>query len=396
MGREKNKEEQTMTSCVYLPVIIAIAVYLVNQLASSIYRKKGCSWIRAQGTVLNKGVDEKGKTFLLIGFSESGKTHFARMSKNMYTKYLVPGCRLFMLFRKTSAPEGTVSYKAKLPGINDFLKRKRAIVIILVAVFLSTIMAISCSADSKTKAGSYSSVLTKKEKAVVKKLEKKYGKIYKTETEKKNWIAHRGFSTGAPENTAPAFELAGRFNAYGIEGDVVSSADGVLFMAHPDSGRIEEMTGSDIKVREATWRELRSLRITGGNNVGLFKNLHLCTFTDYLKICRKYDAYAFVDIKKIAAEQEAAVVNKIMQTIRKYKMQKKCVILSRYFSILRTYFIMDKGRTPLVYYEGRVEKKEKDVSIILKSWKKSKIKEKTCSDHPISKKKKKKKQKTEE
>ena len=48
-------------------------------------------------------------------------------------------------------------------------------------------------------------------------------------------FAHRGASAYAPENTLPAFELAARQGADGIELDVHLSKDGELVVIHDET-----------------------------------------------------------------------------------------------------------------------------------------------------------------
>jgi glycerophosphoryl diester phosphodiesterase len=74
-------------------------------------------------------------------------------------------------------------------------------------------------------------------------------------------LAHRGASAQAPENTLPAFELAIRQQADGIELDVHLSADGVVVVTHDEdclrvtgeSGKIGELTLAQLKMRNFAW-----------------------------------------------------------------------------------------------------------------------------------------------
>ncbi|QQK76795.1 glycerophosphodiester phosphodiesterase [Salicibibacter cibarius] len=71
------------------------------------------------------------------------------------------------------------------------------------------------------------------------------------------WIAHRGFSGEAPENTFAAFERAIENGAAGIELDVHVSKDGELIVMHDEHvGRTTDGTGW---VREMTVPELAEL-----------------------------------------------------------------------------------------------------------------------------------------
>lgn len=75
------------------------------------------------------------------------------------------------------------------------------------------------------------------------------------------YIAHRGLfdnGSGIPENSVPAFELAVQ-NNYGIETDVQMTKDGVLVVFHDDT--LKRMTGTDGKLTDFTFDELRKLRL---------------------------------------------------------------------------------------------------------------------------------------
>ena len=70
-------------------------------------------------------------------------------------------------------------------------------------------------------------------------------------------IAHRGASHDAPENTHAAFRLAAAQGADGIECDVYLTRDQRIVCIH-DSATLRT-TGTDLRVEDATWTELRRL-----------------------------------------------------------------------------------------------------------------------------------------
>ncbi|MHC5543304.1 glycerophosphodiester phosphodiesterase, partial [Singulisphaera rosea] len=71
------------------------------------------------------------------------------------------------------------------------------------------------------------------------------------------WIAHRGESADAPENTMAAFRLAWERNVAAIELDVHLSKDGALVVSHdPNTKRT---TGVSKEIKESSLEELRSL-----------------------------------------------------------------------------------------------------------------------------------------
>ncbi|WP_100010728.1 glycerophosphodiester phosphodiesterase [Lentibacillus sediminis] len=70
-------------------------------------------------------------------------------------------------------------------------------------------------------------------------------------------FAHRGASQYAPENTMPAFDLAWKMQADGIETDVQLTKDGVPVLIHDE--RLERTTDGAGYVNNFTFKELRTL-----------------------------------------------------------------------------------------------------------------------------------------
>lgn len=108
-------------------------------------------------------------------------------------------------------------------------------------------------------------------------------------------IAHRGFRGVAPENTAPAFEEAGKAGFYGAECDVYRTADGVWVIDHDGiTFRMYDFTKS---IEKITYDELMAHNIDNGVNIASYPNLKVCTFEEYLQICEKYSMAAYVELK---------------------------------------------------------------------------------------------------
>ena len=72
-------------------------------------------------------------------------------------------------------------------------------------------------------------------------------------------VGHRGASKDAPENTLPAFALAWERGADAIEGDFHVTKDGVIVCIH--DGDTKRVAGVNLKVKEATFAELRGLDV---------------------------------------------------------------------------------------------------------------------------------------
>ncbi len=72
-----------------------------------------------------------------------------------------------------------------------------------------------------------------------------------------NYVAHRGASYLAPENTLASIKLAWELGADGAECDVMLTADHKVVLFHDNNTR--KLCGENYTIREASWEELKSL-----------------------------------------------------------------------------------------------------------------------------------------
>lgn len=73
------------------------------------------------------------------------------------------------------------------------------------------------------------------------------------------YVAHRGASYLAPENTLASMELAWTLGADAAECDIMLTADNQVLLFHDENTK--RLTGENLRVQEATWQQLKSLRI---------------------------------------------------------------------------------------------------------------------------------------
>ncbi len=73
------------------------------------------------------------------------------------------------------------------------------------------------------------------------------------------FIAHRGASEEAPENTLPAFQLAWQQGVDGIEGDFHLTRDGIIVCIHDPT--TQRTAGKNLLVAETTLAELQQLDV---------------------------------------------------------------------------------------------------------------------------------------
>jgi len=71
------------------------------------------------------------------------------------------------------------------------------------------------------------------------------------------WIAHRGESFDAPENTVSAFRLAAQSGADGIECDIHLTGDGEIVCIH--DANTKRTSNADFNIAETSFPELRKL-----------------------------------------------------------------------------------------------------------------------------------------
>lgn len=144
---------------------------------------------------------------------------------------------------------------------------------------------------------------------------------------RENWCAHRGYCTVAPENTDVAFILAAMSGAVAIETDVRISKDGKLFLMHDET--VDRMTNGHGKVEKLSSKKIKSLKINNGANCTKFKNLRVCTFEKYLKICKRYKCCPDIELKHIANKKlRKRLLKTLCAEIEKQKMTKQCLVTS--------------------------------------------------------------------
>ncbi len=123
--------------------------------------------------------------------------------------------------------------------------------------------------------------------------------------------AHRGYSAVAPENTLPAFRLAGEYGFWGAECDTSPTADGVWIIMHDDT--VDRMTDGEGKVADFTYEEIGKLNIDAGNNVSQYPGTKVPTLTEYLDVCAAYSMHPVIEIKTCARVKDmdslAALLN---------------------------------------------------------------------------------------
>lgn len=118
-----------------------------------------------------------------------------------------------------------------------------------------------------------------------------YSKMNPLKPTSAKFVAHRGVSAMAPENTIKAFKLAAKGGFVSIETDVRRTKDNKLVLMHDDS--LKRMCGVDRPVSDFTLDELSQIPVTAGK--GGEERIPL--LTDYLHICKDSGMIPMIELK---------------------------------------------------------------------------------------------------
>ena len=113
------------------------------------------------------------------------------------------------------------------------------------------------------------------------------------------YVAHQGLSADNLGNTADAFRAASAKGFYGIETDVRETKDGVFVCNHDEDVKYKD--GSKLNVASSTFAELNAKPLLNAKSNA---DVYLCTFVDYLDICKDGGKIAVIELKEVCAEEK--------------------------------------------------------------------------------------------
>ena len=162
---------------------------------------------------------------------------------------------------------------------------------------------------------------------------KRFNKYIKTATQRFNdnfkckTVAHTGLLTSEyPRNSKEGFlESAKCDSVWGIETDLQTTSDGVIVCLHdPYHGRLTSGTGI---VSQLTWEwQYENIRLSF-DYVGTPSEYRICTFDEYLRICKTYGKVPIIDLK---VEEEAGIkvvhnYEKIVNMLKEYGLEDRAI-----------------------------------------------------------------------
>lgn len=134
-------------------------------------------------------------------------------------------------------------------------------------------------------------------------------------------VAHRGFSSAAPENTIAAMNAAHAAGATGCECDVYATKDNVLVLCHDRT--FKRTCGFDKRVVDCTFAQTRTLDASKGMaKFEKFRGERVPTFEEYLIYMKSTDMWPVIELKMSGIEEA------VLALVRKYQMEERVHIIS--------------------------------------------------------------------
>lgn len=146
--------------------------------------------------------------------------------------------------------------------------------------------------------------------------------VKKTDQNKINLIAHRGFSCQAPENTVAAVEKAAEYGFDTVEIDVRQTADSVWVVSH--DADIKGMTDKSGKISSYTYYDLITANIDNGANHKNYGDLKIATLDQMLQACLANNIKPMIEIKDYTDDG----LDTLLQIIDKNGFTESCSVIS--------------------------------------------------------------------
>ena len=141
-------------------------------------------------------------------------------------------------------------------------------------------------------------------------------------------IAHRGFSSEAPENTLPAFVLAKQKGFNYAETDIRFTVDGYAVCLHDDT--VDRTSNGSGPISELTLAEARQLDF-GSWFSEEYAGTTIPLYEEFLVLCRNLGLRAYVEIKDGTRDQ----IRGLVKTARSYGMEREITWISFNAELLR-------------------------------------------------------------
>ena len=137
-------------------------------------------------------------------------------------------------------------------------------------------------------------------------------------------VAHRGYSTIAPEDTIPAYRLAKEMGFTYVECDVAFTADGVAVLLHDET--IDRTSNGSGKISELTYEEVLKYDF-GSWKSAEYAGTKILSFEDFIALCKELEVHPYIELKNTATYTQDNV-NALVNVVKEYGMSNNCTWIS--------------------------------------------------------------------
>ena len=162
-------------------------------------------------------------------------------------------------------------------------------------------------------------------------------------------IAHRGFSSIAPENTLIAFQKAIDCKADYFELDVRKTQNGSIVVIHDSSVNRTSSNDSKGEIAKMTYNDLTAVKVGYPAKFGdQYKNEKIPTLREALELA-KGKIKVCIEIKVYGVEKE------VLEIVNDLDMNDEVIIFSFYYPVLTKIRELDKT-VPILFLKGSADK----------------------------------------
>lgn len=117
-------------------------------------------------------------------------------------------------------------------------------------------------------------------------------------------VAHRGFSSIAPENTLPAYQLAKQRGFFYAETDVSFTSDGVPVCLH--DATIDRTSNGSGNINDLTFAQVRQYDF-GSWKSSEYSGTTIPSFEEFITLCRNISLHPYIELKNSATYSESQI-----------------------------------------------------------------------------------------
>ena len=138
-------------------------------------------------------------------------------------------------------------------------------------------------------------------------------------------IAHRGYSSTAPENTLAAYRLARQLGFLYAECDVSFTKDSVAVLLHDTT--IDRTSNGSGAIADLTYEELLQYDF-GSWKSSAYAGEKIPTFEEFIALCKEIGLHPYIEIKNDGETYTQEQVQALVAIVEKYDMQDNCTWIS--------------------------------------------------------------------